>query len=159
MKKPLVFLAVAISLATSLALDTTVHGDPTPQRIKRTAEMIAKSAGAEADVTINKMNSVTVNHEDLTEQVVPTLLRVGGGENVFVGPKITASEDFSVYQQRIPGFFFFIGISSKGTDPLKAAPNHSPRFSVDEPGLLLGVRALAHLTAEYMQEKQSKPGQ
>ncbi len=28
-------------------------------------------------------------------------------------------------------------------------PNHSPRFFVDESGLLLGVRSLAHLTADY----------
>ncbi len=29
------------------------------------------------------------------------------------------------------------------------APNHSPRFKVDESGLKLGVRALANLTVDY----------
>ncbi len=127
------------------------------QRIKNTAEMIAKSAGATAEVKIDKLYAVTVNHGGLTEQAVSTLTRVAGVDRVSVGPKVTASEDFSVYQQQIPGFFFFIGATSKGTDLTKAAPNHSPRFSVDESGLLLGVRALAHLTVVYMEQKQTKP--
>jgi len=131
--------------------------DDIHQRIKTTAEMIAKSAGASAEVKINKMNSVTVNHAGLTEETVPTLIRVAGGENVSVGPKITAGEDFSEYQKKIPGFFFFIGITPPGTDVAKAALNHSPRFQVDETGLLLGIRALAHLTIDYMEQKQSKP--
>ena len=38
------------------------------QRIKTTAEMIAKSAGASAEVKIDARNSVTVNHAGLTEQ-------------------------------------------------------------------------------------------
>jgi amidohydrolase len=127
------------------------------QRIKNTAEMIAKSAGATAEVAISKDYPVTINHEGLTEQAVPTLIHVAGGENVAVGPKVTPAEDFSEYQNRIPGFFFFIGGTPKGTDPAKAVPNHSPRFYVDESGLLLGVRALAHLTVDYMEQRQIKP--
>jgi amidohydrolase len=125
------------------------------QRIKTTAELIAKSAGAGAEVTISKGPAVTSNNAGLTEQTVPTLIRVAGGENVLVSPKWTAADDFSVYQQRIPGFFFFVGIVPKGTDLNTAAPNHSPRFYMDESGLLLGVRALAHLTVEYLEAKQS----
>ena len=127
------------------------------QRIKTTAEMIAKSAGASAEVKIDERNSVTVNPAGLTEQAVPTLIKAAGGENVNVGPKITASEDFSEYQKIIPGFFFFIGVTPKGTDVSKAASNHSPRFFVDESGLLLGVRSLAHLTVDYMEIKQTRP--
>ncbi|MBI3246038.1 MAG: hypothetical protein HYZ50_05985 [Deltaproteobacteria bacterium] len=59
--------------------------------------------------------------------------------------------------RKVPGFFFFIGGRPKGIAPDKAAPNHSPRFYVDESGLLLGVRALAHLTVDYMEQKQTKP--
>ena len=127
------------------------------QRIKTTAEMIAKSAGASAEVKIDERNSVTVNPAGLTEQAVPTLIKAAGGENVNVGPKITASEDFSEYQKIIPGFFFFLGVTPKGTDVSKAASNHSPRFFVDESGLLLGVRSLAHLTVDYMEIKQTRP--
>lgn len=127
------------------------------QRIKNTAEMIAKSAGATAEVTISKDYPVTVNDPGVTEQVVPTLNTVAGVDNVSVGLKVTGSEDFPEYMKHVPGFFFFIGGRPKGMDPNKAAPNHSPRFSIDESGLLVGVRALAHLTVDYLEAKQNRP--
>lgn len=127
------------------------------QRIKNTAEMIAKSAGATAEVSISKDYPVTVNDLGITEQAVPTLDTVAGADNVSVGLKVSGSEDFPEYMKKVPGFFFFIGGSPKGTDPTKAAPNHSPRFAVDESGFLVGVRALAHLTVDYLEQKQLKP--
>ena len=127
------------------------------RRITTTAELIAKSAGASAEVAIDKMNPATVNHTGLTEALAPTLSRVAGGENVGVSPKLTASEDFSLYQQQVPGFFFFVGITPPGTDVTTAPANHSPQFYVDEAGLLLGVRALAYLTVDYLEQKHAKP--
>jgi amidohydrolase len=35
----------------------------------------------------------------------------------------------------------------------KTAPNHSPRFFVDESGLMLGVRAMAALALDFLQQK------
>ncbi len=119
-------------------------------RIRNTVELIARSAGATAQVHFDNAYPVTVNDEPLTERMVPTLKRVAGNDKVFVGQKITGYEDFSYYQQKIPGFFYFVGITPPGTDRKQCAPNHSPRFYVDESALLLGVRSLAHLTLDYM---------
>jgi amidohydrolase len=125
------------------------------ERIRNTVELIARSAGASAQVHFDNAYPVTVNDIPLTERMVPTLDRVAGKGNVFVGQKITGYEDFSYYQQKVPGFFYFIGITPRridqsGVDLKHAAPNHSPRFFVDESALLLGVRSLAHLTLDYM---------
>jgi amidohydrolase len=119
-------------------------------RIRNTVEMIARSAGAAAQVHFDNAYPVTVNDIPLTERMVPTLQRVAGADKVFVGQKITGYEDFSFYQQKIPGFFYFLGITPRGTDRKQSAPNHSPRFFVDESALVLGVRSLAHLTLDYM---------
>ena len=119
-------------------------------RIRNTVELIAQSAGATAQVHFDNAYPVTVNDIPLTERMVPTLERVAGKENVFVGQKITGYEDFSYYQQKIPGFFYFVGITPRGVDRKESAPNHSPRFFVDESALLLGVRSLAHLALDYM---------
>ncbi len=119
-------------------------------RIRNTVELIAQSAGATAQVHFDNAYPVTVNDIPLTERMVPTLERVAGKEKVFVGQKITGYEDFSYYQQKIPGFFYFVGITPRGVDRKESAPNHSPRFFVDESALLLGVRSLAHLTLDYM---------
>ena len=125
------------------------------ERIRNTVEHIAQSAGASAQVYFDNAYPVTVNDIPLTERMVPTLERVAGKEKVFVGQKITGYEDFSYYQRKVPGFFYFIGITPRridqsGVDLKHCAPNHSPRFFVDESALLLGVRSLVHLTLDYM---------
>jgi amidohydrolase len=119
-------------------------------RIRHTVELIAQSAGATAQVDFDNPYPVTVNDVSLTERMVPTLERVAGKDKVFVGQKITGCEDFSYYQQQVPGFFYFIGITPHGVARAQSAPNHSPRFFVDESALLLGMRSLAHLTLDYM---------
>jgi amidohydrolase len=119
-------------------------------RIRNTVELIAKSAEATASVHFDNAYPVTVNDVPLTERAVPTLRRVAGADKVFLGQKITGYEDFSYYQQKIPGFFYFVGITPPGTDRRQCAPNHSPRFFVDESALVLGVRSLAHLALDYM---------
>ncbi|MDM9560690.1 amidohydrolase [Bordetella petrii] len=120
------------------------------QRLERTATSIAQSAGARADVKIVELYNATVNPPALTEQMAPTLRRVAGEGNYGLQPKATASEDFSFYQEKVPGLFFYLGVTPKGTDPQQAAPNHSPRFYVDESGLVNGVRALSNLAVDYM---------
>ena len=118
------------------------------ERIQTTAEKIAESAGARAEVSINMGYPVTINDPDLTERMIPVFNRVAGKENVFKVPPKGTAEDFSYYQQQIPGLFFFLGITPKGADPEKVAMNHSPYFYVDESALILGVRALTHLVVQ-----------
>jgi amidohydrolase len=120
------------------------------KRIKNTAVNIAQSAGAKAEVVIEKGNPVTVNDPRLTERMVPTLQRIFGKDNVHAVPPLTVAEDFSFYQQRIPGMFFLLGITPKGTDPATAPPNHSPHFFVDESALVIGVRSLSHLALQHL---------
>jgi len=127
------------------AMRTDIH-----QRVRRTAESVAQSAGASALVVIDSVAPVTYNDPALTDWLLPTLRAVAGANHVALGPPITAAEDFSQYQRRVPGVFFFLGITPPGTDPSKAAPNHSPRFYVDEAALPVGVRALAHVAVDYL---------
>jgi amidohydrolase len=68
-------------------------------------------------------------------------------------PKVTASEDFSAYQKVIPGFFFYLGVKPADLPPEKTGSNHSPLFVVDEAQLKTGVRALTHLTLDYLRGK------
>ena len=123
------------------------------RRIKLTAESIAASAGATANVTITPLYPVTVNDPGLTEKMVPTLRRVAGADNVSEQPLVTASEDFSFFAQRAPGMFVFLGATRKGVDPVTAPANHSPLFDVDEGVLPLGVRTLANLAADFLLQR------
>jgi amidohydrolase len=121
-------------------------------RIRQTADMIARSAGATAEVTIERGNPVTYNDPALTQRMSVTLARVAGADSVSLTAPLTAAEDFSLFEQKVPGFFFFLGVTPHGTDPAKAAPNHSPRFFADEAALPVGVRLLANLAVDYLQQ-------
>ncbi len=118
-------------------------------RIRRTAEEIAKSGGATADVAITTGYPITFNDPALTEKIAPTLSRVAAGNTQVVNATLGA-EDFSFYQQKVPGLFFWLGTRPKDQTAEEAASNHSPRFFVDESGLLLGVRALANVAVDYL---------
>jgi len=138
-----------VMIGTIRAFDTAMRRDIW-MRVRRTAEGVAQSAGAVAAVTIDSGPPVTYNDPTLTEQMTPTLRRVAGADKVGSAEAKTTAEDFSRYQEKIPGLFFFLGITPPGVDPRSAAPNHSPRFFVDKAALPVGVRALAHLAVDYL---------
>jgi amidohydrolase len=118
------------------------------ERLTRTAQNIAASAGATAEVRINTGYPVTANDPALTARMLPTLQRVGG-KNLLEIPKNTVAEDFSFFANAVPGEFIMLGITP--ADQVgKAAANHSPKFFVEESALVTGVRALANLAADYL---------
>jgi len=118
--------------------------------VKRISEMIAAAGGAKATVHIHRWYDVTVNDPPLTAWSVPTLERIAGERNVAVIDKICGAEDFSFYQKEVPGFFYFMGCTPPDRDFRTAAPNHSPRFYVDEDCLPLGVKTLAALALDWL---------
>lgn len=121
------------------------------RRIGETAEAIAKSGGGEAQVEWKADGYIPlINNAALTTKMSPTLRRVVGPDKLLEMQRSTAAEDFAFYAQRVPALFFFVGITPLDTPLAKAAPNHSPRFYVDEAGLITGLRALVHLTFDYM---------
>ncbi len=132
--------------------------DDIHERVTTLAEAVGRGNRASCKVCITKNYPVTINDPKLTEAMVPSMKRVAG-EGLILSPKVTGSEDFSFFQRVVPGLFIFLGVTGKGQDPKKAAPNHSPRFRVDESGLLLGVRMLAHMTCDYLEAPAgSAPG-
>jgi amidohydrolase len=126
------------------------HRNQLHKHVERVAKMIAEAGGAKAHVHIHRWYDVTVNDPALTEWSVPMLGRVAGADNVRVVDKVCGAEDFSFYQKKVPGFFFFVGCTPVEKDARTAAPNHSPRFYADERCLKLGVKSLATLALDWL---------
>ncbi len=121
-------------------------------RIEDIAKSVATSMGAAAEVEIDQGVPITFNDEALTEEMLPTLIDVYGSGNVGVQPPRTGAEDFSFYQEQVPGLFFFIGGRPADVPPEQAIPNHSPYFDADEGALVLGVEAMSRLAVDYLQQ-------
>lgn len=119
-------------------------------KIKLTATNIAESAGARAEVIIDKKMPVTFNNEKITKQMVASLKRAAGDNNVIEIPPDTGSEDFAYYVEKVPGMFFFVGACPADMDPAKAASHHTPDFMMDEGSMRVGLKAMLQLTLDYM---------
>ena len=121
--------------------------------IRRTAKGIAESAGATAEVHIDPYGPVTFNDRPLTARMLPTLQAVAGTANVTEIKAITGGEDFSYYQEKVPGVYLFVGGMRKGIDPATTADHYSAGFVLDASGFTLGVKTLATLAADYLAMK------
>lgn len=90
--------------------------------------------------------AVLHNDPELGERLLPSLERVAGGPVPEPAPN-TASEDFGLFTEGVPGMYFGLGVA-----PASGAvyPNHSPRFTLDEGALVVGVRGLSHLAVDFL---------
>lgn len=138
-------------LGTVRAFDDGMR-DEVLKRMQVTAESIAQSSGAKAEVKFLKPGySTTVNDENLSARMLPTMKQVTGGKAV-LAPKLSASEDFSEFQKKAPGVFFFLGSTDPKKSTATAAPNHSPKFEIDEAALAVGARAMTALALDFLNQ-------
>lgn len=118
-------------------------------RLRRTVHGIADAAGASAEIVIDPYAPVTTNHPQLLRQMLPALQWAAGSDKVREHGPITGAEDFSLFQQRIPGLYLMLGVNEPGMPAGQAAPNHSPMFNAWEGALVTGVRAFVGFVFAY----------
>lgn len=139
----------AYMAGTIRTLDEAMQ-DKIHEKIRLTATKIAESAGATAEVSIEKKAPLTYNDPALTGKMVTSLQKAAGPENVILINAMTGSEDFSEFQKKVPGLFFFVGAMPPDQDPSKVPAHHTPDFLIDERGMLTGLRAMLNVTMDYM---------
>jgi amidohydrolase len=126
-------------------------------RLKRTAEDIAHSAGATADVSIRRGYDVSMNNDLLAQRMSPVLERVAGKGKFAITKPGAAGEDFGKFAARAPngGLFVNLSVTPLSVDLKTAASNHSPLFVGDDAALPIGVRLMSNMAVEYL--KSGKP--
>lgn len=120
-------------------------------KIKLTAQKIAESAGAIAEVSIDPGYPVTFNSPDLVQKTLPSLVNAVGKENVTESEWTMGAEDFSYYGANAPAFFFTVGGMPKGKNPKEAYPHHTPDFFIDDSQLDVGVKAFCNIVFDFSQ--------
>ena len=119
------------------------------QRMTDMASTIAQAYGGEATIEFQNNTAITYNDPELTNQMLPTLNKVAGEENVKLMKATTGGEDFSFFQEKVPGLYFFLGGMPVNAEPTR---HHTPEFYIDESGLLLGVKTMTQLAIDYLNE-------
>ncbi|WP_440896964.1 amidohydrolase [Amphibacillus sp. Q70] len=94
------------------------------------------------------------NDPELTAFVANTLAKVKDKDikKVTEFPKMTPSEDFAYYLEKVPGSFFFIGCTPKGVD--EPYFNHHPKFDIDEDAMLVAAKSVGYVVLHYLNGKE-----
>jgi amidohydrolase len=122
--------------------------------IRRMTEMardIAKAYGGTATIDWQSNTVITFNDLKLTEQMLPSFEAAAGKENVLLVKATTLGEDFSYYQEEVPGVYFFLGGMTPGNK--EAFPHHTPDFMIDDSSMLLGIKTFCQMTIDYLNTK------
>ena len=120
-------------------------------RVRRTVEGTAAANGATASFEPESQGTpVAVNDPALTPRAVASIGRMIGASNVRQVPLVTGAEDFGFFAQRVPSFYFYLGITPPTANLAQVAMNHTARFYVDEAGLAIGARSLAAVVTDYL---------
>jgi len=119
-------------------------------RFRRIATDYAHASEGTAELQVVNNAPATINQPALTQRVRPSLEKAVGAANVVEMPLVTVAEDFSQFANTVPGFYFFVGSTSKGIDPATAPINHSPQFLLDEQALETGSKAMLQVALDYL---------
>ena len=123
------------------------------ERLNTLVPSIAEAYGGKATVKIQDGAPITFNDPKLTNEMVPTIERVLGEKNVEFVDAVTGAEDFSYFQLKIPGFYFFLGGTPLNIAEADAPSHHTPEFFVDDSALEYGVNVLTAMAKDYLKNK------
>ena len=108
------------------------------KRVQEVASGIAAGYGCKGEAVFRHMYRVVDNDPKLVE-----LLQEVAGDAYEETPPYMLAEDFSLYLQKVPGMFFFLG--SGNAEKGYTHSLHSAQFQFDEEILALGVETYAKL--------------
>ncbi len=109
---------------------------------------ITAASGARYEMEYVETAPVTFNNPTLVAASLPALEAVVGKANLVSPPAQMVAEDFAFYQQKIPGFYFFLGVANP--DKGITAMWHTEYFDIDEDALRIGMRAMAGVVLRYL---------
>ncbi len=124
------------------------------EALPRKVNAIAESMGAKAELTLPLDYSYPITYNDpaLTQAMLPTMQRTAGVENTLLSNPVTGAEDFSFFQEQVPGLYVWVGGKPLGVSEEDSPAHHTPEFYVDDEGMKLGVKLLTNFTLDYMEQ-------
>jgi amidohydrolase len=114
-----------------------------PERIHRIVSGISEAFRCRGEVEVRGGNAAVLNDKDAAAIARRAAAQVVGEENVREPEPTMGGEDMSVYFERVPGCFVFVGSANAARGLTE--PHHSPTFDFDEDALKIGCELLLRL--------------
>jgi amidohydrolase len=120
------------------------------QLMKETLAGITSAYGASFELEMKPITTVVNNEPKLVERAVQVMRNVIGSSNVVEVPKRMGAEDFSYFEEVVPGFLMRLGSGNQAKGITAEA--HTPQFDIDEDCLVVGVKAVSAILLDYLEE-------
>ena len=121
--------------------------DAVEKRMGEILDGITRAHGGTYELNYDRGTPATINNLELTKQMVPTLYKVIGKENVLEIDPTMGGEDFAYFANEVPGFFYRLGMVKPGTE---SGGHHTPNFMADNSCISIGMRAMSMLLLDYL---------
>ena len=122
--------------------------DRVPQLMERVIAGVSAAHGARYRFVFTRGYHPVVNAPEATELLQRAVTRALGPDALVDATPTMGGEDFSAYQQQVPGAFFFIGARNEARGIVH--PHHHERFDLDERALDYGTRIFVAAAEEYL---------
>lgn len=120
----------------------------------QTLDGITKAFGATFELKLQPITSVVYNDPAVVKGALPAMQRVVGENNVVTVTPRMGAEDFSFYQEVVPGFLYRLGTGNK-TKGI-TADIHTPGFDIDEESLAVGVKVMSNVVLDFLSNQPGK---
>ncbi|MEH7348242.1 M20 family metallopeptidase [Gottfriedia acidiceleris] len=119
-----------------------------PELMERVIKGITEAHGAQYKFNYELGYRPVINDEHITKAIEETILEVFDEKTLDLMKPNMGGEDFSAFQQKAPGTFFYVGAGNKEKDI--TYPHHHARFTIDEDALEIGVKLFVHATFKLL---------
>lgn len=121
--------------------------------IRETAELTTKIYGCTAELEYNYLTGAVINDAPEVLKIAANAAVSLYGEDFLVPlEKLTGSEDFSYYMEKIPCVYGFLGARSNDV-PGSGLSNHHEKFTPDETSLHYGAAVAAQFAFDFLESK------
>ena len=127
--------------------------DTVERRMREILDGVTRAGGGSFELEYDRITPVTINDLELTTRSVPSLVAALGDDNVPVADPWMAGEDFSLFANEVPGFFYMLGTLAPGTT---SGDHHSPTFRADDTAVPIGMRTMAYTLWDYLSDAASR---
>lgn len=142
-------IADEVKFAFTVRALSKENREKVPVLVERTIKGITESAGATYEFNYDYCLPPVINDSKavaLVEEVGKQLL--GEDKVIRLSKPVMGSEDFSFFQEKVPGAYFFLGGKNeeKGIVPLA----HNSKYNFDEDAMLTGISMMASIAYKFL---------